>query len=552
MQVQSNGELKVFEHLTIFDTTLRDGEQAPGASMTVSDKLKIAHQLAKLGVDVIEAGFPISSPGQREAVHLISAEVRRPVICALARAIPADIEAAGNALRDARAKRVHTFIATSDIHLAAKFDSPRYGVDMAAKRETILRMAVEAVELARTFTDDIEFSAEDAGRTDIGFLSEVFAAVVASGATTINIPDTTGFTTPSEYAAIFRAVRERCAFDNQFGNGVVLSAHCHDDLGLAVANSLAAVKAGARQVECTINGIGERAGNAALEEVVMAASVRADVYGVSTGIDTRHLTATSQMVELASGHEVPACKAIVGANAFSHEAGIHQDGVLKSRETYEIMRAEDVGNEGESIRLGRHSGRHGLFGRLTRMGIVVEESDKNRVYAEFVALADRKKEVYDEDLRLIAHREPAAKKKPRYTLEQIHVAVDTGSEPRASVIVRNTRSGLETAFEATGDGPIDALYGAIDGAVGEGHDLLSYDIRSVTHGADALGEVSVSIGAGRKRFNGSATNTDVILASANAYLSALNDLVVYRTDVESVEFVSHGIMQSFTGENADA
>ena len=541
MKQHTNGQASRKDRLRIFDTTLRDGEQAPGASMTVTDKIRIAGQLAVLGVDVIEAGFPISSPGQREAVERISADVTGPVICALARAVPVDVDAAGESLRGARSRRIHTFIATSDIHLNAKFDAPRYGRTIADKRRTILGMAVEAVAHARSYTDDVEFSAEDAGRTDIGFLCDVFRAVVDAGATTINIPDTTGYTTPAEYAGIFEVVRQECAF----GPEIILSTHCHDDLGLAVANSLAAVRAGARQVECTINGLGERAGNASLEEVVMALAVRPDVFGLQTGIETRQLTTTSRLVELASGHEVPACKAIVGANAFSHEAGIHQDGVLKSRSTYEIMRAEDVGNDGESIRLGRHSGRHGLFGRLERLGIPVAKADRDRIYGEFVQLADRKKEVFDEDLRLIARMEQSRKALPRYTLEQISVSVDSEANPTAIVTVRNTRNGLRTTYQASGEGPIDALYSAIDGAVGETHDLLSYDIRSITQGADALGQVTVSIVAGRKRYSGSATKTDVILASANAYLEALNKLVVYRTDVESVEFVSNGIIRSF-------
>lgn len=541
MQLHTNGEAAMADRLRIFDTTLRDGEQAPGASMTVADKLRIAQHLAVLGVDVIEAGFPISSPGQREAVERISADVSGPVICALARAVEADVEVAGEALREASSSRIHTFIATSDIHLAAKFEAVRYGATMADKRKTVLQMAVDAVTHARSWSDDVEFSAEDAGRTDIGFLCEVFRAVVDAGATTINIPDTTGYTTPAEYARIFDTVRRECGF----GPEIVLSTHCHDDLGLAVANSLAAVRAGARQVECTINGLGERAGNASLEEVVMAIAVRADIFGVVTGIDTKQLTPASRLVELASGHEVPACKAIVGANAFSHEAGIHQDGVLKSRATYEIMRAEDVGNDGESIRLGRHSGRHGLFGRLERMGVAVADSDRDRIYGEFVRLADRKKEVFDEDLRLIVQMERTRNALPRYTLDQISVSVDSEANPFASVTLRNTRNGLHATHRATGEGPIDALYRAIDGAIGESHDLLSYDIRSITQGADAQGQVSVSIMAGRKRYSGSATNTDVILASANAYLEALNKLVAYRTDIESVEFVSNGIIQSF-------
>jgi len=542
MQIQTNGA--EHDRVMIFDTTLRDGEQAPGASMTVADKVRIAEQLGVLGVDVIEAGFPISSPAQREAVERVATEVHGPTICALARAVPVDVEAAGEALRGASSRRIHTFIATSDVHLNAKFDAPRYGRTLKQKRKTIRRMAVEAVLQARGFVDDVEFSAEDAGRTDLGFLCEIINAVVEAGATTINIPDTTGYTTPYEYGRIFETVRKNC----DLGQAVVLSTHCHDDLGLAVANSLAAVRAGARQIECTINGIGERAGNAALEEIVMALNVRADVYGLRTGIRTQHLTPTSNLVEMASGHTVPACKAVVGANAFSHEAGIHQDGVLKSRETYEIMRAADVGNTGETLRLGRHSGRRGLFDRLAKLRIDVPDDDRERVYRAFLDLADRKKEVFDEDLKAIARRSDPVRAVARYSLERIRVSVDSGVEPRARVAVRNKRTGRIREFEAIGDGPIDALYGAIDGAIGESHELLTYDIRSMTQGADAMGQVTVSIGAGRRKYSGSAMNTDVILASATAYLEALNKLVAYRTDVESVEFVGNGIMQSFAGE----
>ena len=347
--------------VTIFDTTLRDGEQAPGASMTIHEKVRIARQLVTLNADVIEAGFPISSPAQFEAVASIVRDIQGPVICALARALEDDVHAAGKSLAGGARTRIHTFIATSDIHIDAKFGGDRYGATLAEKRQSVVRLAREAVQLARTYTEDIEFSAEDAGRTDHGFLCEVIAAAIEEGATTVNIPDTTGYCTPSEYARMFEAVREGVPSAEQ----VVLSAHCHDDLGLAVANSIAAVCAGARQIECTINGIGERAGNAALEEVVMALRVRAEQFGVDTNIVAERLTETSRMVSVATGFPVPPNKAIVGRNAFSHEAGIHQHGVLKRRDTYEIMRAEDVGQTSEQIRLGRHSGRHGFFSRLS-------------------------------------------------------------------------------------------------------------------------------------------------------------------------------------------
>lgn len=532
------------DRITIFDTTLRDGEQAPGASMTIPEKLKVAHQLAALGVDVVEAGFPISSPAQREAVERIAAEVRGPVVCALARTVEADVEAAGEAIADAARGRIHTFVATSDVHLKAKFGADRFGRTLDEKRATVLQMTRDAVRQARTYTDDVEFSAEDAGRTDHDFLCQVIRAAVDAGATTINIPDTTGYCTPGEYAALFEKART-CVEDP---NRIVFSTHCHDDLGLAVANSLAAVRAGARQIECTINGIGERAGNAALEEVVMALRVRGDRYGVTTGIDAPRLTETSRLVAVYSGFPVQPNKAVVGRNAFSHEAGIHQHGVLKERSTYEIMRAEDVGQDADQqIRLGRHSGRHGLFSRLQALGYTVEDDRREAVYQQFVDLADHKKEVFEEDLHRLMEtvREPTDA--VRYRLDHVDVQVQTGQAPHARVrLLRRQNDAMQTfEAEASGDGPVDALYRAIDHAAGEPHELIDYAIRSVSKGADAQGEVHVQIRFGENHFEGRARSTDVVQASAVAYVDALNGLAAFRTDSASVQFVTDGIMQAF-------
>jgi 2-isopropylmalate synthase len=531
--------------VVIFDTTLRDGEQAPGASMTIPDKVTIAHQLSRLGVDVIEAGFPISSPGQAEAVRRISEEVSGPTICALARAVEGDINAAAGTVEHARKSRIHTFIATSDIHIQSKFADSRYGRSLAEKRKTILRMASEAVQLARTFTDDVEFSAEDAGRTSPEYLSEVVHAAVEAGATTVNIPDTTGYCLPDEYARLIAGIRETLDLPAQ----VVLSTHCHDDLGLATANSVAGLSVGARQVECTINGIGERAGNAALEEIVMALRVRAAILGLHTGIQTPLLAETSRMVSIASGSPVQPNKAVVGRNAFSHEAGIHQDGVLKERQTYEIMRAEDVGQIPEQIRLGRHSGRHGFFSRLKKMGIRLSQSERDAAYERFTALADKKKEIYDEDLILLVRAETGGRPKTDYALEFFSVSTTTGNQPEATVRINRLKSGIAVEKTASGDGPVDALYQAIDRAVGEPHDLERYSIRSVTEGADAVGEVTVVVTFGGKQFVGVSSSTDVIRASAEAYVEALNDLAAYRGSEEaaSVKFVASGIMRAFAG-----
>jgi 2-isopropylmalate synthase len=543
--------------VTIFDTTLRDGEQAPGASMTVPEKVRIAEQLATLGVDVIEAGFPVSSPAQTEAVEHIATEVDGPVTCALARTKEADIEAAGEALRGGSDTRLHTFIATSDVHIEAKFD--KLGGTMAEKRQAIIERAVAAIEQALTYTDNVEFSAEDAGRTDPDFLCEVVRAAADAGATTINIPDTTGYCAPVEYADLLATVRD-CLPDP---GAVVLSTHCHDDLGLATANTLAGVKAGARQVECTINGIGERAGNAALEEIGMALAVRSDEFDVHPGIKSEHLTRTSQMVSAATGFPVQPNKAIVGSNAFSHEAGIHQHGVLKERTTYEIMSAEDVGQDTEQIRLGRHSGRHGLFNRLDTLGYEVPESQKSEVYQRFLDLADRKKEVFDEDLeQMMADLGQGGDSlppngslggaapngaTPAYRLDHFSVSLSSDDEPQVSIRLQRD-DGSVREEQATGDGPVDALYRALDHAVDQPHTLVDYSIRSITEGADAQGEVDVHVRYGENRFAGTARNTDVIRASAEAYVNALNRLAAAREDAESVEFVQNGIMHTYNGE----
>lgn len=529
------------QRVVLFDTTLRDGEQSPGAAMTLAGKLRIARLLAEMGVDVIEAGFPISSPQQAEAVRAIIAALGpdSPTICALARAHEADVTAAAAALADGARTRIHTFIATSDVHIAAKFSAPRFGSTDAERRQNVLRMAADAVRQAREHTDDVEFSAEDAGRTDHGFLCDVVAAAIEAGATTVNIPDTTGYCTPSSYADLFRAVQDGCDT-----SGIVLSTHCHDDLGLAVANTLAGVEAGARQVEVTINGLGERAGNASLEEVAMALRVRGDHYGVTHGLDTRKLNEASRLVSVVTGFPVPPNKAVVGDNAFAHEAGIHQHGVLKNRQTYEIMSAEDVGARAEQIRLGRHSGRHGLFARLERMGLDVPDAERDAVYDRFVALADRKKEVYDADLHLIA--DPAAAttaSRAAFTLVGLTVTTSTAEPPEAEVTLLDGATGELRVETASGDGPVDAIYRALDGAAGRPHRLETYSIRALTGAADAQGEALVVVSDGPALAQGKATSTDILRASAEAYVAALNGLDA--DEHEEGQFVQEGIMASF-------
>ncbi len=510
------------EKIIIFDTTLRDGEQSPGASLNVAEKVEIARQLARLKVDVIEAGFPVSSPAQFEAVKRIAGEADA-IITALARAKEADIKAVYEALKEAPRKRIHTFSSTSDYHILGKFGHPRYGQTLSEKRQTVIKMSIDAVQYAKSFCDDVEFSAEDAGRTDIGYLAEVIEAAIEAGATTVNIPDTTGYTLPDEFAEKIRELRRRVKNIDR----AVISVHCHDDLGLAVANSLAAIQAGARQVECTINGIGERAGNASLEEIVMAINVRKDLLPYYTDINTHEIYNASRMVSTLTGFVVQPNKAIVGKNAFAHESGIHQDGVLKNRNTYEIMKPEDVGVNESKIILGRHSGRHGLKARLEEMGYHLTEEKLDRSYKLFLKLADKKKEIYDEDLRLIMGDEILSEE-PACALKYLHVFLGTNAIPTATV--RLLKNGDDVQESATGDGPVDAVFNAIDRALSTDYTVQDYQVRSVTSGRKALGEVYVRIRNGQAEAHGRGVSTDIIEASGKAYLQAINSLMRKKQD----------------------
>jgi 2-isopropylmalate synthase len=501
--------------IIIFDTTLRDGEQSPGASLNVFEKLEIARQLVKLKVDVIEAGFPVSSPTQFDAVKRISGEVDA-VVAGLARAKEVDIKSAYDALKDGKKFRIHTFSSTSDIHILGKFGDDRYGKTLSEKRNTIIKMSVDAIQYAKTFTDDVEFSAEDAGRTDMNYLAEVVEAAIEAGATTINIPDTTGYTLPLEFGKKIADLRSHV----RNADKAVFSVHCHNDLGLAVANSLSGIDNGARQVECTINGIGERAGNAALEEIVMALQVRKDISNFYTNINTREIYNTSKMVSSFTGIIVQPNKAIVGENAFAHESGIHQDGMLKNRQTYEIMTPETVGVQKTKIVLGRHSGRHGLKARLHELGYNLSEENLQKIYENFVALADKKKEVFDEDLRILMGDEVYKGEKEYYELDYLHVTMGTNSIPTATVRIK-TKDGL-IHESATGDGAVDACFNAIERALDVKAVLESYNVRSVTSGRQAMGEVIVRLRNDEHSFAGRGVSTDVIEASAKAYLQALN------------------------------
>lgn len=499
------------EKVVIFDTTLRDGEQSPGASLSISEKLEIAHQLAKLGVDIIEAGFPVSSPAQFEATRLCAEQVRGPVICGLARANEKDITAAGQALKAAEKRRIHTFIATSPIHMEHK---------LRKKPDQVLKMAVEAVKMARQHTDNVEFSPEDACRSELEFLYEILAAVIEAGATTLNIPDTVGYVLPYEYGQIIAKLKENVKGIEK----AIISTHCHNDLGMASANSLAGVRNGARQVECTINGLGERAGNAAMEEIVMAIHTRPDFFEkVTTNINTREIYRTSQLVSQLTGFVIQPNKAIVGKNAFAHESGIHVDGILKKRETYEIMTPEIIGLEGSRMVLGRHSGRHGFVDRCKQLGYNLTEGEVEIAYQKFMELADKKKEIFDEDIAVIISDEVRSVEQV-YHLEYLHVACGTGTLPTASVRMKILDEVKQAA--AFGDGPVDAAYEAIRQATGQSPKLDSYSIRAITEGKEALGETTVRIQneAGRT-FIGRGVSTDIIEASAKAYVDAINRMV---------------------------
>ena len=494
----------------IFDTTLRDAEQTPGASLTVPEKLEIAHQLARLKVDVIEAGFPISSNEDFEAVRRIGQEVEGPAICGLSRALPKDVERAGEALKGALRPRIHTFIGTSEIHLQGQL---RKG------RDEVLKMAVEAVELAKSFGEDVEFSPMDATRTDFQYLCEVVEATIAAGATTVNIPDTVGYAVPEQFGELIRDLLDKVPNSGQ----AIFSVHCHDDLGMAVSNSLAAIKNGARQAECTLNGLGERAGNASLEEIVMAIRTRGDYFGLHSGVETREIVATSRLVSRLMGIAVSPNKAIVGANAFAHSSGIHQDGVLKKRNTFEIMEPQDVGLADTEIVLTARSGRHALRHRLEELGYRLTKEEVDKAYDRFLEIADKKKEVFDEDLIAIAG-EGTRHIPEKYVLDYLHTVSGTGTVPSATVRLRI--DGEEVLQTACGDGPVDATYLAIDTATQTGAKVQEYAIRAVTSGSQALGEVTVTVAKNGKTSKGRGISTDVIEASAKAYVDALNRLAI--------------------------
>jgi len=514
------------EKVQIFDTTLRDGEQAAGTRLGAREKLEIARQLVRLNVDIIEAGFPASSPEDFEAVRLISEQIEGPIICGLTRAIKDDIEICQKALKKAKRSRIHTGIGVSEIHIAGKFADDKYGKTMGEKQATILKMAVEAVRHTRRYTDDVEFYAEDSSRA---FLYEILEAVIDAGATVVNIPDTTGYSMPEQYGALIRDIRANVPNIAK----ATISVHCHDDLGMAVANSLAGVKNGARQVEGTINGVGERAGNAAIEEIVMAIHTRSDFFEeIETNINTREFYRTSRMVADMLGMPVPANKAVVGRNAFAHSSGIHVDGFLKKRETYEIMRPETIGIDQSRVVLTARTGRHGLKHRLEEMGYTLSKTELDKTYERFLAVADKKKEVFDEDLAAIISDEIHLVEQV-YELQYLHVACGTGTLPTASVKIKS--KGQTTQAAACGDGPVDAAYEAIREATGLSPRLEDYSIRAVTGGKEALGEATVSIKDDSRTFVGRGISTDIIEASAKAYIDAINKMVSVQSKGQQPE-----------------
>ncbi len=501
------------DRVVIFDTTLRDGEQSPGASMNIGQKLQVAHALRDLGVDVIEAGFAAASPGDLEAIRAVARQVEGPIIASLARCHPGDIAANWEALKDAPRRRCHVFLATSPIHREFK---------LKMARDEILRRSSDGVALAREKFDDVEFSAEDAVRTELDFLAEIVERAIEAGATTINVPDTVGYALPSTYARTLQYLRQNVRGIDR----IVLSVHCHDDLGLAVANSLTGVLEGARQVECTINGIGERAGNASLEEVVMAMKTRRDVFGVSCGVKTERLYPTSRLVSQVTGLHVQRNKAIVGQNAFAHEAGIHQHGMLTHRETYEIMRPEEVGFISTSLVLGKHSGRHALKERLAALGYLLDESQVEAVFADFKALADKKKDIYDADIEaLMVHGQILGVSPKAWEIVSLSTTSGTGTLPCASVSLRSA-DGKEHQAVSAGDGPVDAVFKAFDRVTGFHARLRDYQLSSITVGEDAQGEVSLEVEHATGLHRGRALSTDIIEGSARAYLDVINRIAL--------------------------
>ncbi|WP_286717120.1 2-isopropylmalate synthase [Thalassolituus sp. UBA2009] len=499
------------DRLVIFDTTMRDGEQSPGASMTKEEKVRIGKALEKMRVDVIEAGFAAASPGDFAAIQAVAEAVRESTICSLARAVDRDLEHAAEALKKAERARIHTFIATSPIHMQYK---------LRMQPDQVVEQAVYAVKKARSFVDDVEFSCEDAGRSENDFLCRIIEAAINAGARTINIPDTVGYAIPEEFGYKIKTLLERIPNADK----AIFSVHCHNDLGLAVANSLAAVANGARQVECTINGLGERAGNAALEEIVMATRTRHDLFNISTNIDTTQIVPTSRLVSSITGFPVQPNKAIVGANAFAHESGIHQDGVLKHRETYEIMKAEDVGWGANKMVMGKHSGRAAFRSRLEELGVTFDtDAALNEAFTRFKELADKKHEIFDEDLQALVTETISNSAPEAYKLVALECHSAIGETPVAEVVV--SHNGTEQRSKANGSGPVDAALKAIEGVANSGANLLLYSVNAITQGTDSQGEVTVRLEKGGRIVNGSGADTDIVVASAKAYIHALNLLL---------------------------
>lgn len=499
------------DRLVIFDTTLRDGEQSPGASMTQEEKLRIALQLERLGVDVMEAGFAASSQGDFEAINQIARHVKDSTVCSLSRAYIKDIERAGEAIKPAERRRIHTFIATSPVHMEMK---------LRMTPEQVYERAIEAVKACTAYTDDIEFSAEDGYRSDPEFLARICEAVIKAGATTVNIPDTVGYATPELYGAFLKDLRERVPNADK----AIWSVHCHNDLGMATANSLAGVKiGGARQIECTINGLGERAGNCALEEVVMAVRTRRDYFDLETGIHCEQIVPASKLVSSITGFPIQPNKAVVGANAFAHASGIHQDGVLKSRETYEIMRAEDVGWSANKIVLGKLSGRNAFRQRVKELGIpLASEAELNEAFMRFKDLADRKSQIFDEDIQALFKGTVDSKKRDQYEFVSLRQESETGEQPKATVVWME--DGVEKTSTAAGNGPVDATFKAIEAKVNSGAEMALYSVNAISGSTDSLGDVTVRLSKAGRIVNGVGADPDIIAASAKAYLNALSKL----------------------------
>jgi len=524
----SDDGVGIKDKVAIFDTTLRDGEQSPGAALNIDEKIEIARVLQDMDVDVIEAGFPISSPGDFKAVQRISQEIRNCTVCGLTRARQADIDAAVEALKDAARPRIHTGLGVSDVHIQHK---------LRTTREKALEMGVEAVKYARRFVEDVEYFAEDAGRADPEYLYHVMEAVIAAGATVVNIPDTTGYTTPVEFGALIAGIRDNVPNIDR----AVISVHCHNDLGMATANALAGILSGARQAEVTVNGIGERAGNTSMEEVVMALRTRRDVFGVDTNIQTQHFYSVSKLVSQLTGIPVQPNKAIVGANAFAHSSGIHQDGVLKERTTYEIIDPRDVGVPDSAIILSARSGRHGLRHRLAELGYILDDVQFEKVYERFLKVADQKKTVDTRDLEAIVSDEARMFFEETYHLEQVQVSCGSRSIPTATVRIKGP-DGNVVCDADHGTGPVDAVYRAINRVIGEPNELIEYSVQAVTEGIDAVGRVTIRIqaekpvnGGARRIFSGHGADTDVITASAKAYMFALNRLIAARREATKNE-----------------